>query len=105
VLLRLVEGEVAVQVPPGLPAQTAERRRAEIEGALSRFFGRPTRLTVTVGAAPAPEAAGSPATLAQVESEERARRSARVQESARGHERIREAARILDGEITRVDEI
>jgi hypothetical protein len=104
VLLRLAEGEVAIQVAPGLAAQTAERRRGEIEAVLERFFGRPTRLAVTASAAPPPEAAGG-ASLAQVDQEEREARSARVREAARSHANIREAARILDADVAKVDEL
>jgi DNA polymerase-3 subunit gamma/tau len=104
VLLKLAEGEVAIQVAPGLAAQTAERRRGEIEAVLERFFGRPTRLAVTASAAPPPEAAGG-ASLAQVDQEEREARSARVREAARSHANIREAARILDADVAKVDEL
>ncbi|MBI5067844.1 MAG: DNA polymerase III subunit gamma/tau [Deltaproteobacteria bacterium] len=102
--LRIGEGEVAVQVPPGLPAQTAEKKRPEIEAVLQRHFGRPTRLLVTVGSAPPPEAAAPPS-LAEVERREREVRSARVHDTARGHPQIREAARILGGDITKVEEL
>jgi len=102
--LRIAEGEVAVQVPPGLPAQTAEKKRPEIEAVLQRHFGRPTRLTVTVGAAPPPEAA-APTSLAEVERKEREARGARVHDTARSHPQIREAARILGGDITKIEEL
>jgi len=104
VLLRLSEGEVAIQVAPGLAAQTAERRRGEIEAVLERHFGRPTRLAVTASAAPPPEAAGG-ASLAQVEREEREARSVRVREAARSHANIREAAQILGADVAKVDEL
>jgi len=102
--LRIGEGEVAVQVPPGLPAQTAEKKRPEIEAVLQRHFGRPTRLAVTVGAAPPPEAVAPPS-LAEVERREREARSARVHETARSHPQIREAARILDGDVAKIEEL
>ncbi|HSB19577.1 MAG TPA: DNA polymerase III subunit gamma/tau [Anaeromyxobacteraceae bacterium] len=104
VLLRLSEGEVVIQVAPGLAAQTAERRRGEIEAVLERHFGRPTRLAVTASAAPSPEAAGG-ASLAQVDREEREARSARVREAARSHANIREAAQILGADVAKVDEL
>jgi len=111
-LLRLVDGEVAVQLAPGLFAQTAEKRRAEVEAELGRFFGRPTRLTITVGALPEPaapaEAAAAPpapVSIAAVEAAERQARTARVKETARTHENIREAARILGGGIERIEEL
>jgi hypothetical protein len=104
VLLRIAEGEVAIQVVPGLAAQTAERRKGEIEAALERYFGRPTRLSVTAAAAPLPEAAGA-ASIAQADQAEREARSARVREAARSHGNIREAAKILDGEVAKVEEL
>jgi len=109
-LLRLSEGEVAVQLAPGLYAQTAEKRRAEIEAELGRHFGRPTRLAVTVSAAPPPAPvedapAAAPASIAAVEAAERQARSARVREAARGNENIREAARILGGGIDKIEEL
>jgi len=102
--VKIADGEVAIQVPPGLQAQTVERRRAEIEKVLTAYFARPTRLAVTVAAAPPPEAAGA-ASVAQVEQAEREARSTRVREAARGNANIREAARLLDGEVTRIDEL
>jgi len=111
-LLRLTDGEVAVQLAPGLFAQTAEKRRAEVVAALGRFFGRPPRLTITVGALPEPaapaEAAAAPpapVSIAAVEAAERQARTARVKETARTHENIREAARILGGGIERIEEL
>ncbi len=104
VLLRLGEGEVAVQVPPGLPAQLAEKRKGEIEAVLRRHLGRPVRLSLTVGAAAPPEAPAG-GSLAQAEQAEREARSALIKERAREHANIREAARILDAEPTKVDEL
>jgi DNA polymerase III subunit gamma/tau len=104
VLIQLGEAEVAVQVPPGLPAQLAEKRRAEIEAVLGRHFGRPMRLALTVGAQSPAEAPGG-ASLAQLEQAERQARSSRVREAARSHPNIREAARILDGDPTKVEEL
>ncbi len=104
VLLRLAEGEVAVQVPPGLPAQLAEKRKGEIEAVLRRHLGRPVRLSLTVGAAAPPEAPAG-GSLAQAEQAEREARSALIKERAREHANIREAARILDAEPTKVDEL
>jgi DNA polymerase-3 subunit gamma/tau len=101
--LRIAEGEVAVRLPPG-PAQSAERKRGEIEAALSRHLGRATRLAVEVAAAPPPDAA-SPASLAAAEQASREARSARVRETARAHGAIREAARILEGEVGGIEEL
>ncbi|MFO0582945.1 MAG: DNA polymerase III subunit gamma/tau [Anaeromyxobacter sp.] len=113
-LLKLVDGEVSVQLAPGLFAQTAEKRRAEVEAELGRFFGRPTRLSITVGALPeaaaaaqasdAPPAA-APVSIAAVEAAERMARTARVKETARNHDNIREAARILGGGIEKIEEL
>jgi DNA polymerase-3 subunit gamma/tau len=112
-LLGMKEGEVAIQLVPGIFAQTAERRRAEIEGVLSRFLGSPTKLVVTVGAAPPPgdaAAAGAPThapapSIAQVEAAERQARSARVREAARTNPNIRDAARILEGGVEGIEEL
>ncbi len=107
VLLGLTEGEVSVRMPIGMALSTVERRRAEIEGVFARFFGRPTTLTVTKGAAPDPAgpavpAVGVPAqSLAGMEQAERDARSAR----ARAHPNIQEATRILDGEVTKIEEL
>ncbi|MGC3996582.1 MAG: DNA polymerase III subunit gamma/tau [Anaeromyxobacter sp.] len=110
VLLRLVDGEVAVQLPPGMYASSAERRKPDIEAVFARFFGRPTRLTVTVGAsAAAPTAADAPAapaaaapSIAAADAAERLARAARVKEQARAHPNIQEAARILEGGIEKI---
>jgi DNA polymerase-3 subunit gamma/tau len=115
-LLRLAAGEVAVQLAPGLFAQTAEKRRGEIEAELARFFGRPTRLLITLGALPHPAAApdapaasapaaAGPVSIAAVEAAERQARSARVRETAQAHGNIREAARILGGGIEKIEEL
>ncbi|MFT3914479.1 MAG: DNA polymerase III subunit gamma/tau [Anaeromyxobacteraceae bacterium] len=119
-LLKLVDGEVSVQLAPGLFAQTAEKRRAEVEAELGRFFGRPTKLSITVGALPGPAAAGgaaegggadapppgaAPVSIAAVEAAERMARTARVKETARNHDNIREAARILGGGIEKIEEL
>jgi DNA polymerase-3 subunit gamma/tau len=103
-LLWIRDGEVGLQLPKGLNAASAERRRAEIEGVLTRHFGRPTRLAITLGDAPAPEAATAPS-LAATDAAERSARSARVREAAAGHENIREAARILGGDVGRTEEL
>ncbi len=109
VVLALRDGEVALQVPPGMYAATLEKRRAEIETAFARFFGRPTRLTLST-AAPAPAPSGEPAaptapSLAATEAAERLARSARVRDAARGHPNIQDAARILEARIDEIDEL
>ncbi|HVO21961.1 MAG TPA: DNA polymerase III subunit gamma/tau, partial [Anaeromyxobacter sp.] len=108
-LLGMGEGEVAVQLPPGMYAATLEKRRAEVEAAFGRFFGRATRLALTVGAA-APPAAGAPPaapgpSLAAAEAAERTARSARVREAALSHPNVQEAVRVLDGKIEKIEEL
>jgi hypothetical protein len=112
VLTSLEEGEVAVRMTPGMPLSTVERRRAEIEGLFARHFGRPVRLSLTraaPGAEPATPSASAtaapPQSLAAAEQAERAARTARVTTAARAHPRIQEAARILDGQVTKIEEL
>jgi hypothetical protein len=112
VLLSLADGEITVQLPAGILAETVERRRAEIEDALARFFGRATRLAVRTGTASREEAsAAAPLppeavpSIAQTEAAERRARSSQRQGTARSHPNIREAARILDGGIEDVEEL
>jgi DNA polymerase-3 subunit gamma/tau len=110
VLLSIADGEVAIQVPPGIVAETIERRRAEVEAVFARTFGRPTRLAVRTGPVPAAaagqEAAAAAApSIAQTEAAEKQARSARLQDAARTHPNIREAARILEGGIKKVEEL
>jgi len=111
VLLGLTEGEVSVRMPIGMALSTVERRRGEIEGVFARFFGRPTTLTVAKGAAPDPPdpavpAAGvPPQSLAGMEQAERDARSARARAAARAHPNIQEATRILDGEVTKIEDL
>jgi DNA polymerase-3 subunit gamma/tau len=111
VLLGLTEGEVSVRMPIGMALSTVERRRAEIEGVFARFFGRPTTLTVAKGAAPDPAGPAVPAagvppqSLAGMEQAERDARSARARAAARAHPNIQEATRILDGEVTKIEEL
>jgi DNA polymerase-3 subunit gamma/tau len=107
-LLWLRDGEVAIQLPPGIYATTAERRRAEIESTFARHFGRPTRLSVTLGAAAAGPAAGAEPvapSLAAAEAAERQARASRARDAARSHPNIREAAKILEGGIDKIEEL
>jgi len=96
-----------VRLPEGMLADTVERRRQEIEAIFERFFGRPTRLSLKAG--PAASAADPPAptvpSIAQVEAAERVARSARLQQTARGHPNIQDAARILDGGVQKIEEL
>ena len=103
-LLWIRDGEVGLQLPQGLHAASAERRRAEIEGALARYFGRPTRLAITLGDAPPAEAIAAPS-LAASDAAERRERSRRVREVAADHPNVREAARILGGDVGRTEEL
>jgi DNA polymerase-3 subunit gamma/tau len=89
-------------------ADGAERRRADIEAIFARYFGRPTKLVVKRGVnAPAPVAGGpaAPASIAQTEAAERQARSSAVREAAKNHPNIRDAARILDGGIDKIEEL
>jgi DNA polymerase-3 subunit gamma/tau len=103
-LLWIRDGEVGLQLPPGLHAASAERRRAEIEGVLARHFGRKTRLAITLGEAPPAEVIAAPS-LAASDAAERRERSRRVREVAADHPNIRAAARILDGEVGKTEEL
>jgi DNA polymerase-3 subunit gamma/tau len=107
VLLSLADGEIAIQLPPGMLGDAAERRRPEIEAVFARHFGRPTKLVVKRGAAPAAASAAGPApvSIAQAEAAEKLARSSAVRETARGHPNIREAARILDGGVDKIEEL
>jgi DNA polymerase III subunit gamma/tau len=107
-LLGITDGEVAVQLPQGMYAAAVDRKRAEIEAVFARFFGRPTKLSVKIGApaAPAPGAeapAVAAPSIAAAEAAERIARTQRVTQAARGHPNINEAAKILDGRVEDVD--
>ena len=105
-LLRIAEGEVVLQFAEGTSfAASVERKRADIEAALGRFFGRPTRLSVKVGPAAAVAAEAAPASLAAVEQAEREARSSRLAEAARGHPNVQEAARVLGADVAKVEEL
>ena len=104
-LLSLADGEVVIQLPPGMLGDAAEKRRPEIERAFERHFGRPTRLVVRRGAAAAPAAGPAPVSIAQAEAAEKRARSASVRETAKTHPNIREAARILDGGVDKIEEL
>jgi DNA polymerase-3 subunit gamma/tau len=99
-LLWIREGEVAVQLPPGMLATAAERRRADIEAVFARCLGGPTRLAIRLGEAP-PEGTvpgeAAPVSIAAAEAAERLARSARLRAAAKANPNIQEAARILEG--------
>jgi DNA polymerase-3 subunit gamma/tau len=100
------DGEVGLQLPVGLMATNAERRRAEIEAVFARCFGRPTALALTLGEAPAtPPGESAPVSLAAAEQAERLARSRRVREAARAHPNIQQAARLLEGGVDQVEEL
>jgi DNA polymerase-3 subunit gamma/tau len=109
-LLSLADGEVVIQLPPGMLADGAERRRPDIEAVFARHFGRPTRLVVKRGvaspaAATAGPSGGAPASIAQAEAAERQARSSAVRDAARSHPNIRDATKILDGGIDKIEEL
>jgi DNA polymerase-3 subunit gamma/tau len=110
VLVSLTEGEIALRMPTAMTLSSVERRRAEVEGLFAKFFGRPTRLALALGA-PAQPGAGAeaapevPQSLAATEQAERAARAARVKAAAAAHPAIQGAARILEGEILKIDVI
>jgi DNA polymerase III subunit gamma/tau len=108
-LLALSDGEVKLQLAPGLHAQNVERRRGDIEAVFTRFFGRPTKLAVTIGATPpagaSPEPTAPAPSIAATEAAERMARSQKVRDAARGHPNIKDAARILDGGIDKIEEL
>jgi DNA polymerase-3 subunit gamma/tau len=100
------DGEIGVQLPPGLMATTAERRRADIEAVFARCFGRPTRLALTLGEpTPASPGESAPVSLAAAEQADRLARSRRVRETARAHPNIQQAARLLEGGVDQVEEL
>jgi DNA polymerase-3 subunit gamma/tau len=107
VLLALTEGEISLRVPPGMAFSSIDRRRAEVEAAFAHFFGRPVRLSLAQGAAaaPSPGEPAMPQSLAAAEQAEREARSARVRANAQGHPNIQEAAKILGGEVTKIEEL
>jgi DNA polymerase-3 subunit gamma/tau len=105
VLLSIGEGEVTLQFAPGSTFRnTLERKRADVEEVLGRFFGRVTRLVLLEGA-PSVSGPGVTASLAQMEQMEQQERSARVRDAARSHPNIQAAARILESEVKSVEEL
>jgi DNA polymerase-3 subunit gamma/tau len=105
-LVALGEGEVRLRFPEGTHfASFVERKRAEVEAAFTRFFGRPTRLVIETGPAPEAPPAGGPASLAAVERAEKEARASAVRESARGHAGIQEAARVLGADVGKIEEL
>jgi hypothetical protein len=107
-LLSVSDGEIAIQLPPGMLADGLERRRPDVEAALGRHFGRPTRLLVKRGAAAPGAPGGAPAaapSIAQAEAAERQARSSAVREAARSHPNIKDAAKILEGGVDKIEEL
>jgi DNA polymerase-3 subunit gamma/tau len=110
VVVALVEGEISLRLPPGLPFSTVEKRQQELVEIFTRFFGRPTTLALARGdAADQGAASGSagmqPQSLAGVEQAEREARSVRVRAAAREHPNIQDATKILEGEVTKIEEL
>ncbi|ABS27941.1 DNA polymerase III subunit gamma/tau [Anaeromyxobacter sp. Fw109-5] len=113
VLRGIRDGEIDLVMPTDFLARSVERRRSELEPVLTQFLGRPVRLAISVGAPPAAEAQSPdattptpvPASIAATEAAERQARSARVREAARNHPNIREAVRILDGGVDKIEEL
>ncbi len=110
VVASMTDGEISLRLPLGLPFSTVEKRQQELVAIFTRFFGRPTKLSLAK-AAPgevAPDAAGAVGearSLAEVEQAEREARSARVRAAAREHPNIQGAAKILDGDVTKIEEL
>ena len=105
-LVALSEGEVRLRFPEGTHfASFVERKRAEVEAAFTRFFGRPTRLVIETGPAPEAPPAGGPASIAAVEQAEKEARASAVREAARGHTNIQEAARVLGADVGKIEEL
>jgi hypothetical protein len=50
-LVAFEPGAISLRLPSGMPFSNAERRRAEIERACERYFGRPTTLALAKGQA------------------------------------------------------
>ena len=110
VVVAFTEGEISLRLPPGLPYSTVEKRRPELVEIFGRFLGRPAKLTLGRGvasdSAPVAEGAGGqPQSLAELEQAEREVRSERVRAAARGHPNIQDAAKILEGEVTKIEEL
>lgn len=100
--------EVSVRMPAGMARSTVMRRRAEIETIIARFSGRPARLLLLEGAPesePTAAQASVPESLAAMEQAERSARSARVQAAARAHPNVQQAAKILGGEVIKIEEL
>jgi DNA polymerase-3 subunit gamma/tau len=100
-LVALSDDEVTLRPPAGLNGKTLLEEKPQIEAALGRHFGRPFRVTLT-----APDAGGAPAlSVAAVERAERESRAREVTRAARSHPNIKEAARILGGDLGDPEEI
>jgi hypothetical protein len=104
-LVDLGATEVRIRYPQGSAyPQMVERRRADLEKTFARCLGQPVRLAVEAGAA-APGAPEAGAPIAAVEQAEREARTLRRRDAAGANPNIREAARILDAEIGRIEEL
>jgi len=106
-LVALGSPEVRIRFPAGTRfPDMVERKRAAVEKAFSTHLGRPVKLAIEVGPAPAvAEAAAPVASIASVERAEREARVARVRDEARTHPNIQEAAKLLGADIEGTDEL
>jgi DNA polymerase-3 subunit gamma/tau len=106
-LVALGSPEVRIRFPAGTRfPDMVERKRAAVEKAFSSHLGRPVKLAIEVGPAPAATEAAAPvASIASVERAEREARVARVRDEARTHPNIQEAAKLLGADIEGTDEL
>jgi hypothetical protein len=107
-LVALGSPEVRIRFPAGTRfPDMVERKRPAVEKAFSSFLGRPVKLAIEVGPAPAaaPEVAAPVASIASVERAEREARAVKVRDEARTHPNIQEAAKLLGADIEGTDEL
>jgi DNA polymerase-3 subunit gamma/tau len=106
-LVALGSPEVRIRFAAGTRfPDMVERKRAAVEKAFSSHLGRPVKLAIEVGPAPAAAETAAPvASIASVERAEREARVARVRDEARTHPNIQEAAKLLGADIEGTDEL
>ena len=112
VLRAIRDGEILV-MPTDFLAKSVERRRAELEPVLSQFFGRSVRLAISAGGALWSSRWRETRATRPRCRVDRGRRApprsrparARVRDAARNHPNIREASRILDGGVEKIEEL
>jgi DNA polymerase-3 subunit gamma/tau len=104
-LLGIAEGQVRLRFAEGTAfASLVERRRADLEAALSRHFGQPVRLALETGPAAAAPPGGA-TSLAAVERAEKEARAARLREAAQAHPNIQQASRLLEADVAKIEEL